>query len=86
MKVVLIQKGVLDNQNPGLAWVVLFDGQYRAFQISVPGEQLTVYRAVVRAPAPGVWGFRKEDRKKNRQSITISTPRIESLCNNSSEL
>ena len=36
-KVVLIQKGLLDNQNPGFcmeAWVV-FDGQYQAFQISV---------------------------------------------------
>jgi hypothetical protein len=24
----------------------------------------------------GIWGFRKEDRKRNRQSITISTPRF----------
>ena len=27
----------------------------------------------------GIWGFRKENRMRNRQSITISTPRFETL-------
>ena len=27
----------------------------------------------------GIWGFRREDRKRNRQSITISTLRFENL-------
>jgi hypothetical protein len=28
---------------------------------------------------PGIWGFRKEDIKKNGHSITISNPRFENL-------
>ena len=28
---------------------------------------------------PGIWGFRKDDRKRNGQPITISTLRFENL-------
>ena len=31
------------------------------------------------APPPGIWGFRKENRKRNRQPITNSPLRIKIL-------
>ena len=39
---------------------------------------ITNGRAVVKGGAV-IWGFRTDDRKRNRQSITISTLRFESL-------
>ena len=48
------------------------------------GSKILIHcRAVVRGGA-GNWGFRKENRKRNGQSITISIPRFENLINDSS--